>query len=76
MPSCERAKAAGVPLTRLGATGGGVLAIAGERPLPVDDLKQRFEAWLPAYMAGAHSRRGPYSCGGAGERVVAVRRQA
>jgi phosphoribosylformylglycinamidine synthase subunit PurL len=49
----ERAKAAGVPLARLGATGGSVLAIAGERPLPVDDLKQRFESWLPAYMAGA-----------------------
>jgi phosphoribosylformylglycinamidine synthase subunit PurL len=49
----ECAKAAGVPLARLGATGGSVLAIAGERPLPVDDLKQRFESWLPAYMAGA-----------------------
>jgi phosphoribosylformylglycinamidine synthase subunit PurL len=41
-----------VELRRLGATGGRVLAIAGERPLPVDDLKTRFEAWLPAYMAG------------------------
>jgi phosphoribosylformylglycinamidine synthase II len=49
----ERARAAGVPLARLGATGGSVLAIAGERPLPVDDLKRRFESWLPAYMAGA-----------------------
>jgi phosphoribosylformylglycinamidine synthase II len=49
----ERAKAAGVTLARLGATGGSVLAIAGERPLPVDDLKRRFESWLPAYMAGA-----------------------
>jgi phosphoribosylformylglycinamidine synthase subunit PurL len=49
----ERARAAGVPLARLGATGGSVLAIAGARPLPVDDLKRRFESWLPAYMAGA-----------------------
>ncbi len=49
----ERAKAAGVPLARIGATGGSVLAIAGERPLPVDDLKRRFESWFPAYMAGA-----------------------
>jgi phosphoribosylformylglycinamidine synthase subunit PurL len=48
-----RAKAAGVPLTRLGATGGRVLALDGERPLPVDELKRHFEAWLPAYMAGA-----------------------
>jgi phosphoribosylformylglycinamidine synthase subunit PurL len=37
-------------LARLGATGGRVVAIKGERPLPVDELKSRFEAWLPAYM--------------------------
>jgi phosphoribosylformylglycinamidine synthase len=49
----QQANAAGVPLTRLGATGGAVLAVDGERPLPVDELKQRFEAWLPAYMAGS-----------------------
>ncbi len=52
-PVVERAKAAGVPLVPLGATGGPLIAIAGERPLRVDDLKRRFEAWLPAYMAGA-----------------------
>ena len=46
------AEAAGVPLTRLGATGGAVLAVDGERPLRVDELKWRFESWLPAYMAG------------------------
>jgi phosphoribosylformylglycinamidine synthase subunit PurL len=50
----ERAKAAGVPLTPLGATGGAVVSLSGERPLRVADLKQRFEAWLPAYMAGSH----------------------
>jgi phosphoribosylformylglycinamidine synthase len=46
------AEAAGVPVMRLGATGGNVLAVAGERPLPVAGLKTAFEAWLPAYMAG------------------------
>jgi phosphoribosylformylglycinamidine synthase len=46
-----RAQDAGVPLRRLGATGGSVLAVDGERPLPVSDLKSRFEAWLPGYMA-------------------------
>jgi phosphoribosylformylglycinamidine synthase len=51
----QQAKTAGVPLTRLGATGGTVLAVDGERPLPVDELKRRFEAWLPAYMAGSPS---------------------
>ena len=49
----RRAAAAGVPLLRLGATGGRVLAVAEQRPLPVDELKHRFESWLPAYMAGA-----------------------
>jgi phosphoribosylformylglycinamidine synthase subunit PurL len=49
----QRAKAAGVPLSRLGATGGRVLALDGERPLSVDELKKHFEGWLPAYMAGA-----------------------
>jgi phosphoribosylformylglycinamidine (FGAM) synthase-like enzyme len=48
----ERAKAAGVPLTRLGATGGKALAVAGERPITVAQLKEAFESWLPAYMAG------------------------
>jgi hypothetical protein len=41
-----------VPLTRLGATGGRVFAVDGERPLRVGDLLSRFEAWLPAYIAG------------------------
>ncbi len=49
----QRAKAAGVPVARLGATGGSVLAVDGERPLPVAELEKHFESWLPAYMAGA-----------------------
>jgi hypothetical protein len=49
----QKAKAAGVPLMRLGATGGAVLAIAGERPLRIDDLKRRFEAWFSNYMTAA-----------------------
>jgi phosphoribosylformylglycinamidine synthase subunit PurL len=53
-PIVERAKAAGVPLTPLGATGGALVSLSGERPLRVADLKQRFEVWLPAYMAGSH----------------------
>jgi len=48
----RRAKAAKVPLLRLGATGGAALAINGERSLPVRELKRRCEAWLPGYMAG------------------------
>ena len=49
----RRAKAAGVPIARLGATGGAALAVGAERPLPVAELKKHFEGWLPAYMAGA-----------------------
>ena len=52
-PIVERAKAAAIPLARLGTTGGAVLSLAGERPLLVSDLKHRFEAWLPAFMAAA-----------------------
>jgi phosphoribosylformylglycinamidine synthase II len=47
------AAAAGVPVTRLGATGGSELLLPGERPLPVSALVRRFESWLPAYMADA-----------------------
>jgi phosphoribosylformylglycinamidine synthase II len=49
----QLAKTAGVPIMRLGATGGRVLAFGDERPLPTADLLKRFEEWLPAYMAGS-----------------------
>ena len=48
----ERARAASVPVWRLGVTGGKALSVAGERPLAVAGLRGTFEAWLPAYMAG------------------------
>ncbi len=47
------AKTVGVPLMRLGATGGRVLAVNGERPLVVVELLARSEAWLPAYMSAS-----------------------
>ena len=50
----QLAKTAAVPIMRLGATGGRVLAFGDERPLPIADLLRRFEEWLPAYMAGSH----------------------
>ena len=50
----RRAKAAMVPLRRLGATGGPVLAFGDERPLRVENLIERFESWLPAYAAGSN----------------------
>jgi phosphoribosylformylglycinamidine synthase len=48
----ERSRSADISLWHLGSTGGDTLAITGERPLRVSDLKRRFEGWLPAYMAG------------------------
>jgi phosphoribosylformylglycinamidine synthase len=48
-----RAAAAGVPVVRLGVTGGHALAISGERPIGLHALTERFEQWLPAYMAAA-----------------------
>jgi phosphoribosylformylglycinamidine synthase len=49
----QRAEAAAVPLVSIGATGGRMLAVDGERPLVVTELLARSEAWLPAYMAAS-----------------------
>jgi phosphoribosylformylglycinamidine synthase subunit PurL len=47
-----RARAAGVPAQQVGLTGGDALTLEGERPILVAKLRERFEGWLPAYMAG------------------------
>ena len=47
-----RAKAAGVPIRRIGVTHGNTLTLPGERALLLDALRERHEGWLPAYMAG------------------------
>src|SRR5690348_15483636 len=46
-------KGAGVPCMRIGTTGGDAIAISGETPVSIADLKAGFERWLPAYMNGA-----------------------
>ena len=43
---------AGVPVCRLGITGGEALMLPGERLLAIASLRAQFEGWLPAYMAG------------------------
>jgi phosphoribosylformylglycinamidine synthase len=48
----QRARAAGVPIRQLGYTGGDALTIQDERPILIAKLRERFESWLPAYMAG------------------------
>jgi phosphoribosylformylglycinamidine synthase subunit PurL len=47
-----RAAIAEVPVRRIGTTGGEGLSIPGEQSLSVEELRARFEAWLPQYMAG------------------------
>jgi phosphoribosylformylglycinamidine synthase len=46
------ASKAGVSLARLGSTGGDALTVPGERPILIAALSERFEGWLPGYMAG------------------------
>src|SRR5262252_7661656 len=47
-----RARAAGVPARQVGLTGGDALTLEGERPILVAKLRERFEGWLSAYLAG------------------------
>jgi phosphoribosylformylglycinamidine synthase len=47
-----RANAASIPVWSIGTTGGDALTLPGERPILVTILRERFEGWLPAYMAG------------------------
>ena len=62
----------------IGTTGGDALTLAGERPILVTILRERFEGWLPAYMAGElpqRSAEGPTMAMDAGEieRLIKVR---
>lgn len=47
----EKAKAAGVPLTRLGQTSGDKVKLEGVGSVAVDALRHAHEAFLPEYMA-------------------------
>lgn len=46
----RRAEAAGVPLLKLGKTGGDRIVLPGERSIFVESLRDRNETWLPIYM--------------------------
>ena len=52
-PLMRRIQAASVPVYRIGSTGGDTIAIPGERAIAIKALADRFEGWLPTYMAGA-----------------------
>jgi phosphoribosylformylglycinamidine synthase len=48
-----KAEAAGVPVLRLGETGGDALILPDMAAIPVAELIRAHEDWLPNYMAGA-----------------------
>jgi phosphoribosylformylglycinamidine synthase len=47
----DRAAKAGVPASRIGATGGNELTLTGSAPISLTRLKAAHEGWFPAYMA-------------------------
>ncbi len=54
----ELAGVNGVPVRRIGTTGGSALTLPAERPVAVARLSERFENWLPGYMSGGSPRSG------------------
>jgi phosphoribosylformylglycinamidine synthase II len=46
------AKAAGVPVAAIGATGGDTLDLPGEHPVTIERLAHAHEDWLPNFMSG------------------------
>jgi phosphoribosylformylglycinamidine synthase len=46
------AAAGGIPVALLGVTGGGSLHLPGEPAIPLGDLREAHEGWMPTYMAG------------------------
>ena len=48
----QEGNAAGVPIMRIGMTGGDALNFPGEAPILLSDLRKAHESPLPDYMAG------------------------
>ncbi|WP_234050375.1 MULTISPECIES: phosphoribosylformylglycinamidine synthase subunit PurL [unclassified Xanthobacter] len=49
----RHAQAAGVPVTKLGKTGGDRLIVPDDRSIIVESLRDRHETWLPIYMGAS-----------------------
>jgi phosphoribosylformylglycinamidine synthase subunit PurL len=47
----EDAAKAGIPVLRLGVTGGSALTLPGERPISISELVTAHERWFPAFIA-------------------------
>ena len=54
----EAAVAAGISAREIGRSGGDALAIDGEEPISLREMRARHETWLPAYMADRRGSRG------------------
>jgi phosphoribosylformylglycinamidine synthase len=52
-PILDAARAAGIPVTAIGKTGGAALTVGSEEPISLADLRRIHENWLPGYMARA-----------------------
>ena len=48
----DRARLLALPARVVGRVGGNDLVIKGEAPLPLAELRETHESWLPAYMSG------------------------
>ncbi|ADP69721.1 phosphoribosylformylglycinamidine synthase II [Rhodomicrobium vannielii ATCC 17100] len=48
----DEAKAGGIPARIVGEVGGDVIAIDGEKPVPVGELRRAHEDWFPTFMGG------------------------
>ena len=44
-------RALGIAIQTIGSTGGSALILPGESPIPLAELREAFESWLPSYMA-------------------------
>ena len=49
----DEAKRLGVPLSRIGVTGGEALRLGGAAPVALAALAKAYESWLPRYMSRA-----------------------
>jgi phosphoribosylformylglycinamidine synthase subunit PurL len=47
----EEAKRLGVPLSRIGATGGQTLKLGDAGPVALAAVREAYENWLPAFMS-------------------------
>jgi phosphoribosylformylglycinamidine synthase len=48
----EEAKKSGVPISKIGRTGGDKLTVQGVISISIGDLERAYEGWFPSYMAG------------------------